>query len=920
MKVKGSRGFTLVEVILVLVILGVLTGLIAPGIVHFMNQAKITKHNNIARTVFLAAQSQLTNMKNSGTLTDVSEFSVVNGSLVIKGGYLASSRSTAGRVDASLVNEPDDINKEAMYYLTLSKNGEDDSFLLSLLSKVDIAKDVIEGTVCIEFNAGTGNVMSAFYSDTFDKFVYDGSDSENNLMKHRTPSTKLGVYAVDTTGLMHINISEPKITLTDGLHDDGKGIANALYCEAYIVDESANHTIEICVADGAPYLDENGLPYAVTFTGNSIFQKSFSTDHVFQYQDLQASDHAGSVIDGYADDIHIMFKSNELTDPNGGTVMSHRKVVWVLDLLDDNKHGIAFENSIYVKYPGIEIDDIIATLSYSGSGSSFSSDMVNSYYAFETEDSYLIEDARHFSNMRYVGTNPASKIKAFVQTEDIDLLPVYNFAPLNWIPDGGNIRTDGVFEADFTGEKDGESSYLISNVYIESDDQNTGVFGVIENSSFKGIALKKAEIKAKKGGNAGAIAGIAVDSNISRAAVSANVTVTGGTFANAGGLVGLTENSNINLSYNSGGFHTEQYGAVNVAGNYSGTVNLGGIVGHVSSGSVSSSYNNARVGVSAMTEGSGYQLENPVFDSIVYSDLKNISTGGVVGRNDGVVQNCYATNFVAEYYTALQEANSSAIVGLSTGECKNCFAVYNGIPYDVIGENSDGKLLSKDELKVAAPILGTSFEPGNLTASGGAEYHLPSNYPYPIISSNLHRFEWENINSSIGFDLIGDVYFQTSKGRIEAKTSAVHNNYVEVNLLDKSAVNYLGNLRIDVKYRGFSPLFARVKLDFFRVNRVTGEYLYPGHEDFKYTEYVQPSNANQLAWFSRFLLDESFYYATALRPPSETTYTTLPFVLGAADSFAPASVDSALYIKADVSAVEPLRFDAFWNIKKIPWR
>ena len=919
MKVKDSRGFTLVEIIVSLIIMAILAGIIAPSVANYTNQSRITNNNNTARTIFLAVQSQLTGMKNSGTLTRLAEFSREGGKLVIKGGYLKTTHPTAGLVDAT---------KENIYYLFLSKSPSkpDDPFLLELLEKLDMAGDVINASVCIEVNAATGNVVSAFYSKDFDTFVYDSSANLYNLKKNREANGQLGVYTVDVAGFADIGVSlEPSIVLTDGLHEDGTGIENALYCEAYIIDDSAMHTIEICDQNGVPYLDGDGRPYAISFTGKSILQTSFNSNPIFQYRDLQAADHAGSIIDGAKEDIHIVHRSSGLVSPDGGTVMTHRKVVWVLDLLDDNNSEVTFKNSIYTKYPGIKIEDITARMRYAGSESGFSSDVVNAYYAFETNDAYIISDARHFSNMRYVATNPESPIRKFIQSKDIDMSVVQKFVPLNWVPSGDGGATSGSFEANFIGEKNATSSYLISNVNIRSNAPDTGIFGVIENSSFKGIVIENATIEAQSGGNVGAIAGSVINSTISRAAVSANITVSGGGAANVGGLVGLLEESHINFSYNSGGVSTEEtFGAVNISGVYSMAANVGGIAGRVLSGSVSTSYNNARVGIKSVSSGSTYQIEDPKYDTISALDLKAISIGGVVGRNDGVVQNCYATNFSAEYYTALGESNSGSIVGMNQGTCRDSYALYNGVPYDTLGDGvSNGRILNKAGLKGAASLLGTSwFKAGNTTASEGVSYHLAANYPYPVISNNAHRFDWENIDSPIDAVALKEVNFENALGLVPAMESDEYPGYIEVNISNSMAANYIGNLRIDVKYRGVSPLFTRVELDSFRVDWTTGQHIDgPWHEDLRYgPQYVPFSVRNQPAWFSNFATDQSFYYATALRPLSATVYSTLPFVRGVQPGFIPTSADYTMYIKIEVSGADPVGYGSLWDIDQLPWR
>ena len=63
---QKKKGFTLVELVVVLVSMTVILGIAIPSVLHYMKMAEFRKNEENAKTVYLAAESKLTYYRSSG--------------------------------------------------------------------------------------------------------------------------------------------------------------------------------------------------------------------------------------------------------------------------------------------------------------------------------------------------------------------------------------------------------------------------------------------------------------------------------------------------------------------------------------------------------------------------------------------------------------------------------------------------------------------------------------------------------------------------------------------------------------------------------------------------------------------------------------------------------------------------------------
>ena len=96
---KNKKGFTLVEIIVVLVIVGILMALAVPAVMKYINEAAETKVQSQVRAGYVAAQSYATSQ--IGENPGISNVDAINGELGLsKTGEGAAAKYPEGAVES----------------------------------------------------------------------------------------------------------------------------------------------------------------------------------------------------------------------------------------------------------------------------------------------------------------------------------------------------------------------------------------------------------------------------------------------------------------------------------------------------------------------------------------------------------------------------------------------------------------------------------------------------------------------------------------------------------------------------------------------------------------------------------------------------------------------------------------------------
>ena len=147
---EGSLGYTLTEMLVVIGIIAVLCAIAIPSVVAISRSLKFAQRNDYAKSIFMAAQANLTEMRADGGLTP-----------------LQGTNTNALPVQEELCGFPvEDWSPEYVYTasdLTVGAGQKDTYALVLPVGSVD--GTLREQHVIIEYNPLTGNVYSVFYCE-----------------------------------------------------------------------------------------------------------------------------------------------------------------------------------------------------------------------------------------------------------------------------------------------------------------------------------------------------------------------------------------------------------------------------------------------------------------------------------------------------------------------------------------------------------------------------------------------------------------------------------------------------------------------------------------------------------------------------------------------------------------------------------
>lgn len=217
-----KKGFTLVELMVVLAITAILAALVGGGLIAYTRLARFEKNEANARTLFQTAQISLTRMETAGELDAFRDKVTKSGSMgqhFAKGLTDADGKPIDGRTQKDL-----NTYIAALYYdKTGAAAGNHNALVERLLGDYIYDASLLNASICVEIDVQSGQVYSVFYDTKSDKLRFNEDGATNiydRSYDHRRNDTLVGYYSaedrVNVVQLVQTKLKVKNPRLTNG--------------------------------------------------------------------------------------------------------------------------------------------------------------------------------------------------------------------------------------------------------------------------------------------------------------------------------------------------------------------------------------------------------------------------------------------------------------------------------------------------------------------------------------------------------------------------------------------------------------------------------------------------------------------------------------------------------------------------------
>ena len=219
-----KKGFTLVELMVVLVITAILAALVGGGLIAYTRLARFEKNEANARTLFQTAQISLTRMETAGELDAFRRQVMEEGS---RGDHFQNDVTVTDADGNTLVSRTKtelNQNVAALYYdRTGAAAGNHNALVEELLGDYIYDTSLLNASICVEIDVQSGQVYSVFYDTKSDKLRFNKDGATNiydRSYDHRRNDSLVGYYSaedrVNVVQLVQTKLKVKNPRLTNG--------------------------------------------------------------------------------------------------------------------------------------------------------------------------------------------------------------------------------------------------------------------------------------------------------------------------------------------------------------------------------------------------------------------------------------------------------------------------------------------------------------------------------------------------------------------------------------------------------------------------------------------------------------------------------------------------------------------------------
>ena len=601
-KQNRSKGFTMAEVLLVVALIAVLSGVAFIAVWNHLRSLTQLEYDGIAKEIFVAAQNHLTMAENQGYLQ-------------------ASKASDYGTADTT------EGSGKNVYYFTVNQGdsfGDAGNLVLKLMLPFAAVDETVRagGSYLIQYQAEPALVMNVFYSAPNGRFGHEFAGSEYSTLLDLADDSKKSDrrnYGGDVIG-WYGGEEARNLPIGDPLLEPTVEVINRERLQVIITNPNIEGELKLIIKGMTSEKKKEFV--LIDGTGNKNTSYWDGDRFTVTLDDITKSgQHFSELFPDFlpGEDISIQavaFDNTKLTNIAYSAEKTTNSLYADLEVKEEttidgtvsvyNTATIAFIRHLE------NLDERVSSLSEKISVNSAQQITDLSWTDFVAEingNSTTLDQAVSI----WYGTT---------ETDDGCFLPV--------IPPEG-ISYDGLL-------------HRISDIKVNIAD-NAGIFGKTTNGSVSSLLVINSEFTAANGGNAGALIGDMTGTVVQGCAAFA--TVSGS--ADAGGLIGFASGGRIDGCYSAG--HTESgvYPAAIVSTKPCDVTSIGdsgsagGLVGSASDTKVDSCYSTCSVNGSTAGGFIGTGNGNVEIGN-------SYSTGFVTGSNKGAFAGSFTGTLTGNWY------------------------------------------------------------------------------------------------------------------------------------------------------------------------------------------------------------------------------------------------------------------------------
>lgn len=219
-----KKGFTLVELMVVLAITAILAALVGGGLIAYTQLARFEKNEANARTLFQTAQISLTRMETAGELDAFRRQVMEEGDTGDHFQNDVTVTDAGGKLLVSRTKTELDQNVAALYYdRTGAAAGNHNALVKELLGDYIYDASLLNASICVEIDVQSGQVYSVFYDTKSDELRFNQDGATNiydRSYDHRRNDSLVGYYSaedrVNVVQLVQTKLKVKNPRLTNG--------------------------------------------------------------------------------------------------------------------------------------------------------------------------------------------------------------------------------------------------------------------------------------------------------------------------------------------------------------------------------------------------------------------------------------------------------------------------------------------------------------------------------------------------------------------------------------------------------------------------------------------------------------------------------------------------------------------------------